>query len=48
VDDEGQGESEHQDGDEGLKRHTESGAKAMYQNLLELEYMRSICSKSVI
>jgi hypothetical protein len=31
VDDEGQGESEHQDGDEGLRCHTESGAKAIYQ-----------------
>jgi hypothetical protein len=29
VDDKGQGESEHRDGDKGLRRHTES--KAIYQ-----------------
>jgi hypothetical protein len=31
VDNERQGESEHRDGDEGLRRHMESGAKAIYQ-----------------
>jgi hypothetical protein len=31
VDNEKQGESEHRDGDEGLRCHTESGGKAIYQ-----------------
>jgi hypothetical protein len=31
VDGEGQDKSEHRDGDKGLRCHTESGAKAIYQ-----------------